>query len=54
MIEVVNKGHILGIEDAILETNEFHSTTATVYSVENGAEIYKIDKELFCNLIRGT
>lgn len=53
-MEVVNKGHILGIEDVILETNEFHSTTATVHSVENGAEIYKIDKELFCNLIRGT
>jgi hypothetical protein len=53
-MEVVNKGHILGIEDVIFETNEFHCTTATVHSVENGAEIYKIDKELFCNLIRGT
>jgi len=50
----VSKGHILGIEDAILGKSDFYTTSAVVHSQEEGVELYRIESDTFCNLLKQT
>lgn len=52
VVGVVSKGHILGIEDVILGKTEFYQTSAIVHSQEDGVELYRIERDMFCNPLK--
>ena len=46
VVGLVGKGHILGIEEAVLGQLDKYTTTAVCHSID-GAELYRLEKELF-------
>jgi len=44
----------LGIEDILLSRGDRYNTTSIVLSQEEGVELYRIDRDAFCNTLRVT
>lgn len=49
IIGLVNRGHILGMEDAVLLKSEYYSTGAICLSLH--ADLFKIERDIFLKLM---
>lgn len=51
VVGIVSKGHLLGIEDAVIAKAPYYTTGAIV---SQAVELYRIDREQFSNILKPT
>lgn len=51
MVGIVSSGHILGIEEAVNQSQNYKST---VVCVSQNAELYRIEREMFTGILKQT
>lgn len=52
VIGLITKGHVLGLEEAIIGKSEFYQSTALCVSQQ--VDLLRIDKETFINILKTT